>query len=76
MRSPVSRQNDDLREKTDPGFILSHTFRASSDFEASQIYYDLMGWGTWRPESDWSERHFTDKEAREQELHLLASKRS
>ena len=75
MMSPVSQQGDDQREKLDPGFILRHTFRASSDFEAPQTYYDLMGWGTWRPEPDWSERHFTDEEAREQELYLLVRHR-
>jgi hypothetical protein len=73
--SPVSRRNDDLREKITPKAILLHAFRATSDFEALQLRNDLMGWGTWRPEPDWSERHFTDEEAREQELYLLVRNR-
>jgi hypothetical protein len=69
--SPVSRRNDDLRKKITPKAILRHAFRATSDFEASQFYYDWMGFGTWRPEPDWPERRFADEEAREQELYLL-----
>jgi hypothetical protein len=69
--SQVSRRADDLRKQLSPKAILRHAFRASSDFTAYQLYYDWMGWGTWSPEPDWSERHFTDEEAREQELYLL-----
>jgi hypothetical protein len=57
-----------------PGLFFSTPFeqaRTSRTFEASQTYYDLMVWGTYRPEPDWSEQHFTDEEAREHELYLL-----
>ena len=53
---PVSQHGDDQRQKLNQGFILLHIFRASSDFEAPQTYYDLIWWGGWRPEPGWSER--------------------
>jgi len=69
--SSVSRQHDDLRKSFSPKAVLLHTFRATEDFEALRVYHELMGWDAWKPEPDWTERHFTDDEAREQEAYLL-----
>ena len=74
--SQVTRRNDDFRKTFEPKAVLRHRFRANSDFEAFQHHYALMGWGTWRPEPGWSERNFTEEEAREQELYLHVRNRS
>jgi hypothetical protein len=68
--SSVAPRSDDLRRKIAPNSVLRHSFRASSDFKAYQLYYDWNGWGTWKPEPDWSEHTFTEEEAREQERYL------
>jgi hypothetical protein len=69
--SSVSQQHDEMRKLFNPNAVLLHTFRASSDFEAPRIYHEYMRWSPWKPEPNWTERQFTDEQAREQLAYLL-----
>jgi len=37
------------RENLKPPVRLLHTFEAESAYEAFNRYYQLMGWGEWKP---------------------------
>jgi hypothetical protein len=68
--SRVTERSDELRRSIAPNSVRVHSFFAGSDFKAFQLSYDWHGWGTWKPEPDWPERHFTDEEALEQQRYL------
>ena len=66
----VSEHNDKVRAATMPGGVMACSFNAASDFEAFQKNHNWNGWGQWKPESDWTERYFTDAEAESQRRYL------
>jgi hypothetical protein len=66
----VTPQGDKVRAATLPQAVLVHSFAAASDFQAFQKNYDWNGWGQWKPETDWTERYFTDAEAEAQRRYL------
>lgn len=67
---PVTEQADELRRAISPNAAKVHSFMAGSDFQASQMNYDWNGWGRWKPEPDWAEHFYTEREAEEQRRYL------
>ena len=52
----ADKKGDDKSLQPEKGSKLIHSFYASSHFEAMTIYYEFMGWGTYRTD------HEIDKE--------------
>jgi hypothetical protein len=72
--SPVTEEGDQLRLQIASESVLRHSFWAKSDFDAYQTNYDWHGWGTWRPEPNWTEQLFTGEQAAIQRLYLATRK--
>lgn len=71
----VCERTDAIIPKTMSNPVRVHSFTATSDFEAFQKNYDWNGWGTWKPEPDWTERFFTDAEAEDQRRYIASRTR-
>lgn len=67
---PVTEQADELRRAISPNAVKVHSFTAGSDFRAFQMNYDWNGWGRWKPDSDWAEHFYTEREAEDQRRYL------
>jgi hypothetical protein len=66
----VNEQNDVVRRATMPLAVLVHSFTARSNFEAFRKKNEWAGFGLWRPEADWEEHFFDEKEAESQRDYL------
>jgi hypothetical protein len=42
-------------------YVIVWTYSARSHFEAMQAYNDHLGYGTYKPESDWQDRIYDTK---------------
>jgi hypothetical protein len=72
MMSLATDKHDARRLLTEPNAVLAHSFRATSYFQAMQLYYDWNGWGTYHPEPGWDDIIYTPAWLKSQGLVMAA----
>jgi hypothetical protein len=67
---PIRESKDQARSELLPGARLIFSIRASSWFEAMQLYHERLEYGDFYAPEDVPDHFYTDEEAREQAEYL------